>query len=338
MRFAHIDLIYLFWWVGFLILFFVWADFRRKKRIKLFVQENLFGYLIPYFNFRRVFIKQFLIILAFIFLILALMRPQVWWGYKWRRISFPALDILIAVDVSRSMLAQDLKPNRLERARIALKGFVRNLKGERLGLIAFTSKAFLVCPFTHDYAGFLLSVESLDTKMISVGGTAIGQAIERARQSFSRGSKRNKILIIISDGENHQGDALESAKIAKGEGIKIFCIGVGTREGELIPVLDDKGNPTFLKDRAGNIVKTRLQEKILEQIALLTGGSYIRASTREFGLDWIYKEKLSLIKGQDSEQKMIKSYQECFQIPLFLAFLLLVAELFIREERCIKAS
>jgi Ca-activated chloride channel family protein len=259
------------------------------------------------------------------------MRPQ--WGFKWQEIKRKGLDILVAVDVSKSMLAEDIKPNRLERTKLALADFVKHLKGDRIGLIAFSGTAFTQCPLTVDYSGFLLSVEALDTNTIPRGGTSISSAIRQAQESYEGGLKKYKVLIIITDGEDHEGDPVKLAESVQKEGIKIFCIGIGTNEGELIPIRDESGNKGFLKDRSGAVVKTRIDETTLQKIALATGGSYVHASSKEFGLDLIYKEKLSQMEKRELETKMAKQYEERFQIPLVAAFLLLVLEFLISERK-----
>ncbi|MBN1520954.1 MAG: VWA domain-containing protein, partial [Candidatus Aureabacteria bacterium] len=243
------------------------------------------------------------------------------------------------VDTSKSMLAQDVKPNRLERAKLAIKDFIKHLQGDRIGLIAFSGEAFLQCPLTVDYNGFLLSLDSLSVNSITRGGTSISQAIKEAIKSYEGGFKKYKVLIMITDGEDHEGAPLKAAEDAKKEGIKIFCIGIGTPEGELISVEDEKGNKTFLKDSQGNVVKTRLDETTLQKIALATGGSYVRSGATEFGLDMIYDKKLSKMEKRELESKLAKQFEDRFQIPLALAFLLLAGELFINErKRCLRMN
>jgi Ca-activated chloride channel family protein len=184
-----------------------------------------------------------------------------------------------------------------------------------------------------DYGGFLFSVDSLNVNIIPRGGTSISQAIKEAIRGYEGGLKKYKVLILITDGEDHEGNPEKTAEEAKREGVKVFCIGIGTPEGELITLTDEKGNKTFLKDSQGNVVKTRLDETTLQKIALTTGGSYIRSGATEFGLDLIYEEKLSKMEKRELESKLAKQFEERFQIPLALAFLLLMGELFISERK-----
>ena len=331
MRFTAITSAYLFWLIIALIGFLFWANSRKIKAFETFADKNLLATLLASFDIRKYRLKEAFIIVTLILTVFSLMRPQ--WGFKWQEIKRRGLDILVAVDVSKSMLAEDIKPNRLERTKLALADFVKHLKGDRIGLIAFAGSAFVQCPLTVDYSGFLLSAESLDINTIPKGGTSISSAIREAVESYEGGLKKYKVLIIITDGEDHEGDPVKAAELAQKEGIKIFCIGIGTNEGELIPVADESGNKGYLKDRSGAVVKSRLDETTLQKIALTTGGSYVRASSREFGLDLIYKEKLSEMEKRELESKMAKQYEERFQIPLALAFLLLAAEFIISDRR-----
>lgn len=331
MRFAGMQSVYLFWLIIALAGLLFWANAQRKKSLEAFADKNLLAGLIASFDIRKHRLKGVLIIAALSLMVFALMDPQ--WGFKWQEIKRKGLDIFVAVDVSKSMLAEDIKPNRLERSKLALADFVKHLKGDRIGLIAFSGSAFVQCPLTVDYNGFLLSVESLDMNTIPRGGTSIAGAIRQAMKSYEGGLKKYKALIIVTDGEDHEGDPLKAAELAQKEGVKIFCIGIGTAEGELIPVTDENGNKSFLKDRSGAVVKSRLDEAILQKIALATGGSYVHASAKEFGLDLIYKEKLSGMEKRELESKMAKQYEERFQIPLALAFLLLAGEFLLSDRK-----
>jgi len=259
------------------------------------------------------------------------MRPQ--WGFQWEEVKRKGLDILIAVDTSKSMLAEDVKPNRLSRSKLAVKDLVKKLKGDRIGLIAFSGKAFLQCPLTLDYSGFMLSLDDLGVNTISKGGTSVSSAISEALKSYEGGLNKYKILIIITDGEDHKGQVVDAAKQAKEQGVKIFCVGIGTKEGELIPIVDDQGKNSFLKDKQGNFVKSRLDEPTLQEVALITGGGYVKAAGAEFGLDLIYEEKLSKMEKKDFEGKMMKRYQERFQLFLAVALLIILIESFIWERK-----
>lgn len=327
MRFAHpAYLLFLAFSCG-IVFFYVWAFKRRRRAWRGFAQNDL---LTGSVSFGRKKVKAGLLGCSAFLLALALMRPQ--WGFQWAEAHRSGVDILLAMDTSKSMLANDFVPSRFERSKLAVKDFVRGLTGDRVGLIAFSGSAFLQCPLTVDYGGFLLSLEDLATDTIPRGGTDVGRAVRGALTAFEGGQKKYQVIVIISDGENHVGDALAAAEEAKRAGVVIHCIGVGTQEGELISVLRPTGEREFLKDSAGNVVKSRLDEALLQKIALTTGGSYIRATPVNFGLDTLYKEKISAMERREFEGTLVKRYQERFQIPLLLAVLLLLLEPFISDR------
>ena len=330
-RFAQLNLIYLLWLVPILVLFYIWSFKKHRKILRRFADKTLLNELTLSLDMRRRRLKTALIIIAVFFGLFSLMRPQ--WGFHWEKIKRKGIDILIAIDTSKSMLADDVKPNRLERSKLAVKDMVKKLKGDRIGLIAFSGDAFLQCPLTVDYSGFMLSLDSLSTDTIQKGGTSISSAIMEAVKVYKKEKKKYKILVLITDGEDHHGDFVKMAEDAKKEGVKIFCIGIGTKEGELIPITNKDGGKGFLKDNAGNAVKTRLDESTLQKIALDTGGCYVRSSGANFGLDLIYEKKLSKIKKKEFKEKMVRRFEERFQIPLAICLLLLLLEPFISERK-----
>lgn len=314
-----------------LALFYAWALILARKKLEKFAQSDLLPELLLSVDYSAKNIKILIILSAIALSVFSLMRPQ--WGFRWEQVRRKGLDILIALDTSKSMLAEDVLPSRLERSKLAVKDLVKNLKGDRIGLIAFSGSAFLQCPLTVDYGGFLLALENINAESIATGGTSLSSAIKEALKSYEGGQKKYKVLVIITDGESHTGDALGFAERAKKEGINIFCIGIGTKEGDLIPLTDEKGQKTFLKDRDGNVVKTRLDEALLQKIALATDGAYVRSTNTEFGLDLLYKERLSKMEKRELESKMNKYYDERFQLFLLPALLLLVLESFIRDSK-----
>lgn len=330
MKFAQLNYSLWFWGILLLSIFLFWTYKKRIKLLEKFAQKDILFDLISSVSIKRKIFKKILIVLVFVFSILALMRPQM--GFEWREIKRRGLDIMIAVDTSKSMLASDVKPNRLERSKFAIKDLIKKLQGDRVGLIAFSGTSFLQCPLTVDYGGFLLALEDLSTNTIPYGGTSVSSAIKKAIDGYEEGAKY-KVLIIITDGEDHEGDSIKLAKEAEAKGIKIFCIGIGTKMGELIQITDSNGKKTFLKDREGKIVKSRLDEKVLKGIAKETGGAYIRSSGADFGFDFIYDNKLSFMEKRDIKSQMNKRYNERFQIPLFIAFIFLISEFCISDKR-----
>jgi Ca-activated chloride channel homolog len=335
MTFGNFYAINLFWLLAVLILFYLWLYKRRRRDMEKFARKELLSELIFSLDDRMQKLKALFMLLAVFMLIISFMRPQ--WGFQWKEVKRSGLDILIALDTSKSMLAEDVKPNRLERSKLAVKDLIKKLHGDRLGLIAFSGKAFLQCPLTVDYSGFMLSLDETGVDSIPKGGTSISSAVRLALDSYEGGKKKYKVLVLITDGEDHEGNAVEWAEKAREQGIKIYTIGIGTKEGDLIPVTDEAGNKFFLKDSNGNVVKTRLDEDTLQKIALTNGGSYVKATNIEFGLDLIYDEKLSKMERRDIEEKMVRKYNEIFQVPLAIALLLLCIELFIRERKKVKS-
>ncbi len=292
---------------------------------------NLVQEIAENFSPKRQVWKYVLLLSVVIFSILALARPQ--WGFQWQELHREGLDIIVAIDTSKSMLTEDVKPNRLERTKLAVKDLLKKIDGDRIGLAAFAGEAFLVSPLTIDYNGFTLSLNDLNAESIPRGGTSISSAIEEAIKGYEKIPAEYKAVIIITDGENLEGDPLAAAKKAKEKGIKIYCVGIGTREGELIRIQNELGNFQFLKDENGNFIKSRLNEAILKAIARITGGAYVRASGAEFGLDLIYEQQLSKIEKREFESKMEKRYYERFQIPLALALVLLIMETLLSTRR-----
>ncbi len=331
MKFAQPQLINLLWPVLLLALFLWWGLGRKKEIMKRFVAENLFKDIASNRHLQNEILKKVFLVFVFFFSVIAFARPQ--WGFKWHEVKRQGLDIIIAIDVSKSMLADDVKPNRLERAKLAVRDLIKKLKGDRLGLVAFSGSSFLACPLTSDYGGFVLALDDLSSKTISRGGTSLSSAIQQSIKGYEKIPSQYKIVVIITDGENLEGDPIAAAENAKRAGIKIFCIGIGTSEGELIRFKNDKGEYEFLKDNQGNFVKSRLDENILKRIALMTGGAYVRSQGAEFGLDYIYEKRLSRMEKRDIESKMRKQYTERFQIPLAIALMLLIFESMISSRK-----
>jgi Ca-activated chloride channel family protein len=312
-------------------LFYLWIIKRREKLMNRFADKSLVGSIAPAAVFKRKIAKMIILTAAISLLVFSLARPQ--WGFEWKESKLKGLDILITMDVSKSMLATDVKPNRMERSKFAVKDLVKKLNGDRIGLIAFAGTAFLQCPLTIDYNGFLLTLDDLGVNTIPRGGTNIGSAIREAIGVLKGQDKKYKTLIIITDGDDLEGDPMKAAKEASDEGIKIYCVGVGTFEGALIPAVDERGSRGWVADKSGNVVKTTLNEELLKNIAISTGGSYVRATQSDFGLVLLYDKSISKLEKKDIEGKASKQYQERFQYFLGLAVLLLLIEPFIPEKK-----
>ncbi len=331
MRFEHILWMHGVWLI-IALAFFLWWAFRRKQRvIETFVHPKLHEDIAKERLISRETLKAILLVGVFLCSVLALARPQ--WGFHWQEIKRQGLDIVIAMDVSRSMLTQDVKPNRLERAKLAVKDLIKKLEGDRLGLVAFAGSAVTVCPLTVDYGGFLLALDDLSPQTVSVGGTSLSLALEEAIRGFQEISGSYRVVVVISDGEDMEGHLDQAIDLAKKNGIKVFCIGMGTPDGELVAISDDQGGQDFLKDDQGRFVKSRLDENTLKKIALLTDGAYVRSAGAQTGLDHLYQTHLSLMEKREIEARMRKQHIERFQFPLAVALVLLIVEAVLSRRR-----
>ena len=275
-------------------------------------------------------IKRMILVLAVASIFVALARPQM--GFQWKEVKRKGIDILVAVDTSKSMLAEDVKPNRLERSKFGIMDFVSKLEGDRVGLLPFAGTAFLMCPLTLDYDAFRNSLEALDTKIIPQGGTDLASAIYEAEAAFQNDAN-HKILVLVTDGEDLEGEALSAATEAKDKGLTIYTVGVGTPSGELIPLTTGGKDGIFVKDETGQPVKSRLDETMLQKIAAATGGRYEPLGQQAEGLEAIYREKLSLVPKQELAERLQRVPIERFQWPLMLALILLLAEFAISDRK-----
>jgi Ca-activated chloride channel homolog len=306
---------------------------HRCKVTARFIQEHLLDELAQGFSKRHYRLKAVFVMAAFVFMVAALSRPQ--WGFSIRPVKRHGLDIMVVIDVSKSMLTKDVLPSRLERSKLAIKDLIMKLNGsDHIGLIAFAGDAMVMCPLTYDYSGFLLSLDDLSVDSIPRGGTDISQAIDESVKAYQGMTDSDKAVILVTDGEDQEGDAVQAARKAREKGVRIYTVGVGTREGDLIQVTNADGSTGFLKDADGNVVKSHLNENLLQQIAYITGGAYIRSGATHFGLDYLYDQQLSKLKKHDAEAKMATLYDERFQWPLTLAFIFLLAEaVFLNRKR-----
>jgi Ca-activated chloride channel homolog len=307
------------------VIWFLWWSWRKRNAlVRLFVSERLLPQLLESYSPERRKIKMALQVGAVLFLMLALARPQ--WGFVWEEANQQGRDILVAIDTSRSMLAPDMAPNRLTRAKLAALDLMRLSKNDRLGLIAFAGAAFLQCPLTLDDEAFRQSIEALDTSIIPQGGTAVTEAIHTAVKTFATEEGDNhKVLIIFTDGEDHDGGALMAAEDADNHKLKIFTVGVGTPAGELVQILDERGNSTYVKDEKGNVVKSRLNEDLLRQIATAAKGFYIPLREGN-AMQVLYQRGLEPLPTSDVSSKLVRQLNEQFHWPLGIAIVLLLTE------------
>jgi Ca-activated chloride channel family protein len=317
--------------VPVLALFFVWAFAARRRALERFVAQplaqRLTASVLPVA--RRW--KAALVVASVLFVVIALAQPR--WGYEWREVKSRGVDVFVLLDVSKSMLAEDVRPNRLTQAKYAVQDLLNNLKGDRIGLVAFAGTAFVQCPLTIDYEAFRLTLKDVEPGIIPRGGTAIGTAIRTALKGFEAGEGRDRAIVLITDGEQTEGDSVAAAEEAAREGVKIYAIGVGTTEGELIPVRERDKTLTFAKDREGQVVKSRLDEETLKQIALRTGGMYVHSVPGDFGIETIYDKGIAGLQKKEYEARLQKRFFERFQWALGVAVLLLTIEMFLSDRR-----
>ncbi len=324
-RFATPGYLYLLLLLPLLAAVYVYAMRMRRRALRRFADEEMLPSLIPDASTVRLRSKFMLLCLGIGFIILALARPQ--FGSKLREITRQGIEIMIAVDVSNSMLAQDLEPSRLERTKFAISRLTEKLHEDRIGVIIFAGDAYVQLPITSDYVTARNFARNISPNMVSRQGTAIGAAIELAASSFSSGSEGSRVIILISDGENHEDDAVAAAEIAARQGIKIYTIGVGTPEGAPIRI-----NGDFLKDEEGKMVVSKLDEQTLEQVALVTGGGYIRATNRSLGLDEIV-QKIGEVDKKQLTESIFESFNEQYQYPLVIGLVLLLLDFLLLERR-----
>lgn len=310
--------------------FFYWWAFRRKRRALLaFGSPELMQKLASGASRTRQGVKAGFICAGFLFLILALVQPQ--FGTKLELIHRRGVDLVIVLDTSLSMLAEDIVPNRLARARFEIEGLIDQLEGDRVGLIAFAGYSHVLCPLTLDYGAAKMFLKDADVTLISEQGTAVAEAIRTAMRGFGSDDRKYKALILITDGENHVDDPIAVAEDAAEAGVRIFAVGVGTPEGELIPIRNGD-RVDYLKDTEGKIVKTRLDESTLKEIARVTDGLYVRASGGGIGLNAVYKQ-ISEMEKRDLGTQRYAQYIHRFQWPLALALMCFVGETLLSDRR-----
>ncbi len=327
-------------WIAFaavplLVWFFWWAWRTKQHLLTQFIRARLLSSLTVGLSRERQIVRMGLLVAAVASVLLALARPQ--WGFNWEEAKQSGLDIIVAIDTSQSMLATDTSPNRLERAKLEALTLMGKAKSDRLGLIAFAGTAFLQCPLTLDDEAFRQSVMALDTKIIPQGGTAVVEAIQTATAAFNDSADNFKVLILVTDGEDHEEGAIDAAKAAAEAGVRIFTVGVGTTDGELLRIRDSKGVEQFVKDENGNAVKSRLNETLLREISTLTKGFYLNLRGADT-MDLLYEKGLAPLPKNEVSAKLIKRRFERYYWPLALAILLLIIEMLLPERSKVKSA
>lgn len=327
-----------YFWFLFLLpslgLFFMWVALRKRQALAQFAGTELADKLTQGISRTRQRSKVVLFVAGSLFLLLALTGPQL--GAKLSMASHKGVEVVVVLDVSRSMQAQDLQPSRLQRAKYQVGELIDQLPGDRIGLVGFAGLAQIVCPLTLDHGALRLFLEVLDSNFIPVQGTALADALRTAARCFDAGSASSKAVVLFTDGEDHLGTVLETAEELAELGIRVFAVGMGTQGGELIPEEGD-GGLNYHKDAEGNYVKTRLDEGFLKQLTLATDGDYYRTSLDGGELERIY-EGLQELEQKEFGSNRFTEFEERYQSPLFVALLLFTTELLLSERRRQKAE
>src|SRR5438874_8947329 len=314
-----------------LVALFIRAERHGIIRLREFVSARLLPQLAGTVNRPRRVLRFALQLLGLALAVISLAQPR--WGYTFEDVKRKGLDLLIAIDTSRSMLSNDVQPNRLERVKLAARDLINELQGDRVGLIAFAGRAFLQAPLTIDYEAVMESIKDLDTKTIPEGGTNISEAISLATQSFGKSAMGNRALVIFTDGEELSGDAVKSAKTAADAGVRIFTIGVGTPAGSLIPVNGEDGETAFIKDSAGQVVKSKLDEKRLREIAEATGGFYLHLGNGPRTMQQLFTEGLAKMQAAEIDVRLSRRPIERYEWPLGAAIMGLAISFLISERK-----
>jgi len=325
LRYEHIEYLNFLFGIPVLIVAMLLYSRWKKKSLALFGDNRLVKELMHSFSKRRIQIKNILTVLIFILLIIGITNPQV--GTKMEEVKREGVDLMIAIDLSNSMMAEDIKPNRLERAKLAISRLIDKLEGDRIGLIVFAGEAYIQLPITTDYSAAKLFLSTVSTNIIPTQGTEIAKAIDLSVQSFDMENAQNKAIIIITDGESHDEKAIESAEKANELGIFIHTLGMGLSKGGPIPIYNKYGNRTgYRKDRDGNTVVSKLNEKLLQQIANAGEGTYVRANNSKAGLATLFAE-INKMEKKEIGTMVFTEYKDRFQLFIGLALLLLLTDL-----------
>src|ERR1044071_6366225 len=331
MRFGSPQVLWLLLVLPPALVAFLWWSWRQRKALMAqFIQTRLLAGLVCGLSDVRRKLRLGAVVLATGLVLVALARPQ--WGIDWQQVRQRGIDIVVAVDTSKSMLAEDIAPNRLTRAKLAALELMQIAKADRLGLVAFAGTAYLQCPLTIDEAAFRQSVEALDVNLLPQGGTAIAEAIQKALTAFKEGDN-HKVLVLMTDGEDHDSGALEAAKKGAEAGLKIYTIGIGTTEGELLKIKDAQGHADYVRDASGNVVKSHLNEDLLRQIAGATEGGFYLPLRGAKTIDSLYEQGLAELPKSEHQEKLVRQYHERYQWPLSAAIVLLVFEMLLTERK-----
>lgn len=330
LRYENIEMLYLLALIPILIMIFMVSLNWRKKALNKLGDYKLVLRLIPMASRFKYRLKFILLIISLTALIIGLANPQI--GSKMEEVNRKGIDLMIAIDLSNSMLAEDLQPNRLLRAKQSISKLIDRLEGDRIGLVVFAGDAYVQLPITTDYSAAKLFLSTINTDIVPTQGTAIGKAISLCIKSFDYSNNQSKAIILITDGENHEDNATEKAQEAKELDILVHTIGMGSEQGGPIPIKKRNGQISYQKDNDGNTIVTRINEDMLKKIAQAGGGSYIRAQSTQTGLDKLFKE-ISKMEKSNIETKVFKDYKDQFQWFIGISILFLIIRFFMSERK-----
>ncbi len=325
LRYEHIEYLNLLFGIPMIILAILLYNKWKKRALALFGDSKLVTELTHSFSKGRARIKNILTVLIFILLIIGITNPQV--GTKMEEVKRKGVDLMIAIDLSNSMMSEDIKPNRLERAKQAISKLIDKLEGDRIGLIVFAGEAYVQLPITTDYSAAKLFLSTVNTNIISTQGTEIAKAINVSLESFDMENTQNKAIIIITDGESHDEQAIQSAGEANKLGVFVHTLGMGLKKGGPIPIYNKYGNRTgYRKDREGNTIISKLNENLLMQIANSGKGTYVRANNSKAGLSNLFAE-INKMEKKEIGTMVFTEYKDRFQLFIGLALILLITDL-----------
>jgi Ca-activated chloride channel homolog len=328
-RFANPGMLYMLLLLPALVVLLILTLRRRKAARERFGNADMVKRLLQGYSNRRAIVKFLFCMVALTAAILTAARPQ--FGSRLQEVKREGVEVIIALDVSNSMLAEDIAPSRLERAKQAIAQLVDQLRNDKIGLILFAGDAYTQIPVTNDYLSAKMFLESASTDAVSKQGTNIGSAIELGMRSFSPQNNKSKALIIITDGENHEDDAVSKAKEAAEKGVVVYTIGIGSPDGTPIPVTIN-GKTDYLKDTDGNTVLSKLDESTLKEIASVTSGRYVKANNTSLGLNEIYND-IGRMKKSETSSVMYTDYNDQFMIPALIMLVFLLIEFFIMDRK-----
>jgi len=330
MRFGGIFYFWLLLSLPVLLGFYMYAYGKKRRALARFAHMDMIKKLTDKISGGKQVFKALLLLSVFFFGILALTRPQ--FGTQMELVSRRGLDIVVIMDVSLSMYAEDIKPNRLTKAKKEVSNFIDNLSGDRIGLVAFAGEAFLQCPLTLDYSAAKIFLDVFGPNLIGTPGTSIGSAMETALSAFDPKERKYRVIVLLTDGEDHSGTAEQWAGEAANQGVILYTVGIGAINGAPIPLKDKYGNIKYKKDRQGNIVSTKLDESTLQKMALITDGKYYHAAPGRFELTQVIEEINNMEKRELEAERFIQ-YKERYQIPLGAALILLFIEMLISDRK-----